>query len=99
MLIYNDPKKIGMKIEDKEVMSVSRLENQLRKHSVKMAILTLHASDAQKVSDILVKHGVKAIWNFTSVYLDVPEDVFVWNENLAASFIMLSRFITRPSGE
>lgn len=90
-----DPQKIGQKIDKKEILSISKLESQLKKHSVKIAILTLHADDVQSVCNILVKHEVKAIWNFTSIYLEIPEDVFVWNENLAASFITLSQFISR----
>lgn len=94
-LFDNDPNKIGQKISNKEIYSILKLESQLKKKPVKIAILTVNSENAQDICNILVKHGIKAIWNFAPVNLEVPDDVFVWNEHLAASFIILSQFISK----
>jgi redox-sensing transcriptional repressor len=88
-----DPKKIGMKISDKEIQPAHKIESVLKKKNIKMAILAIPGESIQELADILTKNGIKAIWNFTGVHLKVPEDIFVWNEDLAASFITLSQFI------
>lgn len=90
-----DNNKIGNNVGNLEIYPVTFIENYLKKNNTKIAILTLLGDDAQKTCSLLVKNGIKAIWNYTSVYLNVPDDVFVWNENLAASFILLSQFISK----
>ena len=42
------------------------------------------------ICDRLVAAGIKAIWNFASVQLNVPEGVIVQNENMASSLAVLS---------
>ena len=62
----------------------------MRKLNVKLAVLTLPASQAQKAADALVDAGIRAIWNFCPVTLNLPETVAVKNENMAASLAVLS---------
>jgi redox-sensing transcriptional repressor len=50
---------------------------------------------AQGIADSLVRSGIRAIWNFALVRLNVPEGVLVQNENLASSLAMLSHHITK----
>lgn len=92
-----DETKIGMNIEDREVLHISKLESKIKKLDVRIAILALPGENTQEIADILTKNGIKAIWNFAPVHLKVPEDVFVWNEDLAASFITLSQFVSKKS--
>ena len=89
----NDLKKIGQYLSDREILSIEQLEHKIKKKKIKIAILTLPAEEAQEITNLLVKNGIKTIWNFAPVYLKVPENVFVWNENLAASFLSLSQFM------
>ena len=55
-----------------------------------IAILCVPAAVAQSVTDLLVRHGVKSIWNFANVTLNVPEDVIVQREVIAGGLAMLS---------
>ena len=57
---------------------------------VKIGIITVPGEAAQEVCDRLVKIGVKAIWNFAPVKLDVIDSVIVQNENMASSLAILS---------
>ncbi len=54
-----------------------RLEADLAKEPVDMAIVVTPAGAAQEIVDRLVKAGVKALLNFAPVPLRVPDDVIV----------------------
>ncbi|MEJ5189949.1 redox-sensing transcriptional repressor Rex [Treponema sp. J25] len=84
-----DPKKIGSSVHGVPVMPVSTMEMQIRNLGVKMAILTVPSAFAQETTDILVKAGITAIWNFTNVKLKVPENVVVQKEDLSSGYAML----------
>ena len=58
-----------------------------------MAILTVPATSAQEVANVLIKAGVQAILNFSPTVLDVPEDVVVNSVDLAVELENLSYFI------
>ena len=57
---------------------------------IRIGIITVPPEQAQAVCDQLVSGGVLAIWNFSSAHLNVPENVLVRNEDLAASLAILS---------
>ena len=75
---------------DKPVYPMEELENFCRKHNVHMGIITVPAEYAQPVCDRLIRCGIKAIWNFAPVHLDVPQSTLVQNENMATSLAVLS---------
>jgi len=58
---------------------------------ITIGIIAVPESEAQKVCNILVENGINVIWNFASVHLVTPENVFVKNENMAISLAILSR--------
>ena len=75
---------------DKPVYPMEELENFCREHNVHMGIITVPAEYAQPVCDRLIRCGIKAIWNFAPVHLDVPQSTLVQNENMATSLAVLS---------
>lgn len=88
------PTLIGKELSGKPVMPMKKLGDLTRRMQVKIGIITVPADSAQSVCDLLVQSGIRAIWNFTPVPLDVPEGVILQGENLAASFAVLSRKLT-----
>jgi redox-sensing transcriptional repressor len=38
----------------------------------------------------MINCGIKAIWNFAPVHLDVPQGILVQNQNMATSLAVLS---------
>ena len=86
----NNSKKIGMEIGGKNIYSLDSLEEFCLGCDVKIGIITVPGEAAQEVCDRLVKIGVKAIWNFAPVKLDVIDSVIVQNENMASSLAILS---------
>ena len=83
------PRLVGMTIRGVEVYDVDQMEEYVRTHPVDVAILTLPRSQAVKVANSLAKWGVKGMWNFSHVDLQVPDDVLVENVHLTDSLMTL----------
>ncbi len=97
-LFDSDPYKVGSMIGDLRVMSVDSMPKYLREMGVSTAIITVPAEEAQRVTDQLIEGGIKGIWNFAPVALDVPPDVYVRNEDLAIGLASLSYHVARARG-
>ena len=67
-----------------------QLEEFCRTNKVRMAIITVPAAQAQQVCNRLIDCGIRAIWNFAPVHLEVPEHILVQNEDMATSLAVLS---------
>lgn len=79
------------KCNNKNIFHINDIKGKIKGKNIKIGIITVQRVSAQEVCDILVKTGIKAIWNFAPVNLDVPEDVVVKNEDLSASLMILSK--------
>lgn len=83
----NDPLKVGMSINSKDVFHISELPEFVKRMNVEIAILTVPRDAAEDCAQFLVNSGIKYIWNFAPTVLKVPEPVKVWNENLIGNFL------------
>ncbi len=86
----SDPEVIGSTVHGKEIFDVARLTELCGRFAVHIGIITAPAPCAQSICDAMVRGGIKAVWNFAPAHLNVPGDVIITNENLAASFAALS---------
>ena len=80
-------------IDNKKVFDISRLDEICKKLNVKIGIITVPDTAAQKVCDLLVKSGILAIWNFAPTHIKAPEEILVQNENMASSLALLSNHL------
>lgn len=76
--------------EGKPIYPMEKLESFCRGHKVLMGIITVPARNAQAVCDQLIANGIKAIWNFAPIHLEVPANILVQYENMATSLAVLS---------
>ena len=76
--------------EGKPILHIDQLEQFCRIHKVLMGIITVPESHAQEVCDKLISCGIKAIWNFAPIHLEVPPNILVQSENMATSLAVLS---------
>lgn len=76
--------------EGKPIYPMEKMESFCAANQVLMGIITVPAEHAQAVCDQLIKSGIKAIWNFAPVHLDVPQGILVQNQNMATSLAVLS---------
>ena len=84
-----NPKLIGMRIRNIEIKDIDTLAQYLQEKTVDIGIICVPRINAQKVTDMLVKGGVKGIWNFAPVDLVVPDEVKVENVHLSESLLTL----------
>ena len=85
----SDPK-VSASDEGKPIYAMDQLEVFCRTHKVRMGIITVPGNAAQSVCNQLIACGIKAIWNFAPVHLDVPDNILVQHENMATSLAVLS---------
>lgn len=85
------PEKIGLQVHGKEVLPLDRLPDLAERLHILIGVMTVSAQAAQDVANLMVLSGIRAIWNFTPVRLEVPEGVIVENVQLSASLSVLSR--------
>ena len=85
------PAKIGKKIHGVPIYAVDRLEEVVQRLHITIGILTVPADRAQHLAEVLVSGGIRAIWNFAPITLDVPDDLIVENVELYASLAIFSR--------
>ena len=94
-----NPGMAGREIAGKKVFPMERLEEICIRMQVHIGIITCPAAAAQEVCDRLVKAGILAVWNFAPTHLNVPENILVQNENMAASLAVLSRHLNERMEE
>lgn len=83
-----DPDKVGLNIGGIDIYHLDDFAR-LRRDDVKVGVLTVPVGEAQRVADVMVGGGLKAVWNFTSVRLRVPDDVVVQNTSLYAHLAVI----------
>ena len=91
----NNPELYGKKIRDMEVRPMDEVEIFVRENNIDIAVLTIPKTSAIEVAEKLVLNGIKGIWNFAHVDLNVPKDIQVENVHLSDSLMKLTYNINR----
>lgn len=92
-----NPKLIGLRINDIEVLDYERLDDYLRNSNVDIGIVCTNKSSAQEVVDKLCDGGVKGIWNFAPTDLNLKTNIALENVHLSDSLHSLAYYINRNS--
>ena len=72
------------------VYSMEMLSDYVKKNGCDIAVIATQKGVAADIADRLVALGVKSIWNFAPIDLDLPEDVSVENIAMSESLYVLS---------
>lgn len=72
-----DSERIGRQIGDLTVKNASELEDDIKEHGYRIAMLAVPATAAQEVSERLVKAGIQAILCYAPTSLNLPEDIHI----------------------
>ena len=88
-----NPSLIGKKINDVEIRPYSELEDFVREKGIDIGIICVNQDSAQDVADTLARGGVKGIWNFAPIDLEIPDDIAIENVHLSESLHTLSFMI------
>ena len=91
----NNPDLYGKDVRGLTVQPMENVEHFIRENEVDIAVLTIPKAGAVKVAEVLVKNGIRAIWNFAHVDLNVPPQIQVENVHLTDSLMKLSYNLNR----
>ncbi len=93
-----DPAKVNTKERGVRIYAMDKLPAMIKRLHVQLGILTVPADAAQPIAEIMVKAGIRGIWNFTPVKLTLPQDVVIQRVDLASSLAVLShRLYMQPT--
>ena len=83
------------------IHDIHDLKKLVRRDAISIAVVAVPAPSAQRVVDLVVASGIKAVLNFSPGTLQVPPDVKLKNVDLTVSLESLSFYLARgePDGE
>ncbi len=87
------PEKIGDQINNLKVQSIDELKQTIRAAGIRVGIITVPATEAQRVADLLVDAGVEAIMNFAPAILKVPATIRVHHADFTTELQSLAYFL------
>ena len=90
-----NPRLIGIKINDIDVMDYENTVEYVEENNIDIGIICTTKENAQEVADRLCFAGIKGIWNFAPVDLEVPSHVALENVQLSESLHSLAYHINR----
>lgn len=85
-----NPTLAGVSVRGIEIHMMDEIEEYIKNNKVDIAALTMPKTKAEECANHLVELGIKAIWNFAHLDLELPEDVVVENVHLSDSLMQLS---------
>lgn len=94
-LFDQDPNVIGRTVNHVKVEDIRNIKQIVKERDIQIGIIAVPAAFAQGVADKLVESGVKGIWNFAPIKMEVPESMHIVNEDLSIGLSSLSYHITR----
>ena len=94
-----NPDVIGTEVRGIKIMPMEEMEQFVRDNDIDIAVLTLPKTSAVPVADMLARDGIKAIWNFAHVDLNLPKEIQVENVHLSDSLMKLSYNLNRYRNE
>lgn len=86
----NNPALYGKEIKDMKIMPMEEMESFVKENQIDIAVLTIPKNSAVAVAERLVSYGIRGIWNFAHVDLNVPKGIQVENVHLSDSLMKLA---------
>jgi redox-sensing transcriptional repressor len=85
-----NPALFGQKVRGIPIQSVDHMEQFIKQNDVDIAVLAIPKECAVRTAESVVQYGIRAIWNFAHVDLNVPDHIQVENVHLSDSLMRLS---------
>ena len=82
-----------VQFKDAFVSTCEDLKDFVRKNKIDIAVITVPREKGQIVADTLVDAGIKGIWNFSSVDLELQERISVENVHMSDSLHALAYYM------
>jgi redox-sensing transcriptional repressor len=99
-LFDNLSTKVGQKSRGGiQILDIHDLKKYARRDRISIAVIAVPAPSAQRVVDLVVASGIKAVLNFSPGALQVPADVKLKSVDLTVSLESLSFYLARGEAE
>jgi len=86
-----NPRLVGITVRGIEVQDIDRMKEFVCKNKIDIAVLTIPKTKAPAIANDLTDCGIKGIWNFAPVDLDLDDShIVVENVHLSESLMTLS---------
>lgn len=92
-----DPGKVGQAINGVEVCHINQLSDIVKARNIQIGVIAVPATQAQEIADKLVTAGIRGIWNFAPVRLNVPDNVRLVSEDLSIGLSSISYYLSRST--
>ena len=93
-----DAKVVGQWIHGRKVQAMDQLIPFVRRGEIRLGVLAVPAAAAQGTAELMVRAGIKGIWNFSPVKLELPADIVCQKEDLAEGLAVLSHRLRNREG-
>lgn len=88
-----DPQKVDKVISGVKCFHIDQLSKYLSELDIRIAVLTVPPDQAKAVASALVSNGIKGILNFTTVSLNVPDNVHLEEFDMITSIEKVAYFV------
>ena len=85
-----NPQIIGTKINNIKVYDIKELIPFIKKNKIDIGIFSLPAIAVREIVDDVINAGIKGIWNFSHLDIEVPKNVALENVHLSDSLMTLA---------
>ncbi len=92
-----NPELIGKTVRNISIQPMENMAGFIKENNVDIAVLTIPKAGAVTIAEQLVECGIRGIWNFAHVDLELPEHVLVENVHLSDSLMKLSYQISNSN--
>ena len=92
-----NPVVIGTRVGERRVEDIAYLAEIIAERDIRIGVIAVPAAAAQDVADKLVAAGIRGIWNFAPVSLQVPPPIPFVSEDLSVGLSSLSYYLSHVS--
>jgi redox-sensing transcriptional repressor len=94
-LFDSDAAKVGHRVGDLIVHDIDELEQIIAEQSIRFGVIAVPAESAQAVTDRLCRAGIRVIVNYSTAFVDVPEEVTVHNTDPVRELLHTLYYLSR----
>jgi len=88
-----DKSKVGKRYHGIECYDTNDIEKVIKEKNIEIGIITVPGEDAQSISDLLVKAGIKGLLNYTPKPVNVPKEVYLEEYDMITSLEKVAFFV------
>jgi redox-sensing transcriptional repressor len=88
-----DHNKIDRVVSGVKCYPLNRLKEVTKSHNISIAIMTVPADSAEEVSELIVEAGIKGVLNFTTVPLNLADEVYLDEYDMITSLEKVAYFV------